>query len=215
MPAHLTILAPQDYRLQELSAPAQEPVSVAEVKSHLRISDSAQDDEIVALAQTARNVCEQYTGKFFIARSAAVFLDRWPSAQTKAWWDGVREGAITQELQAIRLPVSPVQDIEAIYLHDAQGGARTIASENYQFDALGGRLSLSDVALDDLRAMNAIEIRVNVGYGTTSDVPMVYKQAIRQLTAYLFTHRGDAGEVALVRSGAAALLAPFREVSLR
>lgn len=48
----------------------------------------------------------------FIARSAAVFLTDGQVRRPKAWWDGVREGAITQELQAIRHRYHTIQDIE-------------------------------------------------------------------------------------------------------
>ncbi len=215
MPPHLKILAPHEYRVQELTAPGQEPVELAAIKTHLRISDTVQDDELATLLQTARVLCESYAGKVLVTRTLALFLDRWPLDTNVVWWDGVREGAALQDNLAVRLPVAPVQAIEAIYLHDVAGGARTIAPTDYAFDALGARLSLADTGFADLRTMNAIEIRIVAGYGDASAVPLVYKQAIRQLTAYLYANRGDGGDSALARCGAAALLAPFREVSLR
>ena len=215
MPAHLKILAPHEYRVQELASPAQEPLALEALKTHLRISDSAQDDELAALMTTARVFCEAYAGKVLISRTLALFLDRWPQQDNTAWWDGVKEGAGAVDVTALRLPLSPVQSIDAVYLHDVSGGARTVSNDSYQFDALGARLSFSDVPTGDLRSMNAIEIRLTAGYGDAAAVPMVYKQAIRQLTAHLYANRGDGGDIALARCGAAALLAPFREVSLR
>lgn len=215
MAAHLKILAPHEYSVQELTPPPQEPLALGDIKTHLRISDSAQDDELLVFATTARSLCETYAGKVLVARTFALFLDRWPHAEQQAWWDGVREGAMASGVQTIRLPLAPVQSIETIYLHDMSGGARTLTAGQYTFDPLGARLSLAEVEFGDLRPMNAIEIRLTAGYGTASDVPLVYKQAIRQLTAHLYANRGDGGDVALARCGAAALLAPFREVSLR
>lgn len=215
MPAHLKILAPHEYRVQEITQPAQEPVGLDAIKTHLRISDDVQDADLAALALTARVLCENYTGRILVSRGVAVFLDAWPRQGGQVWWDGVREGAITDPALAIRLPLSPVQSIEAVYLHDSAGGVRIMPETSYEFDPLGARLSVKDAPDGDLRSMNAIEIRMTAGYGTATDVPMVYKQAIRQLTAHLYAHRGDAGDAALSRCGAAALLAPFREVSLR
>lgn len=215
MPAQLKILAPHEYRVQELTSPAQEPVALDAIKTHLRISDTVQDDELMSLMTTARVLCEAYAGKILIIRTLALFLDNWPQQQALAWWDGVREGANTTNAAALRLPLSPVQSIDAIYLHDAAGGARIVTEEGYQFDPLGARLSFLDAPTGDLRSMNAIEIRVTAGYGDATAVPLVYKQAIRQLTAHLYANRGDGGDVALAKCGAAALLAPFREVSLR
>lgn len=215
MPSHLKILAPHEYRVQELAAPAEEPVGLTTMKTHLRVSDDAQDEDLAALAQTARILCETYAGKVLVTRTIALFLDQWPRQDNTAWWDGVREGAVADQLLAIRLPLSPVQEIEAIYLHDTDGGARTLAQHEYSFDPLGGRLSMADSHLGSLRSMNGIEIRLVAGYGGAEAVPLVYKQAIRQLTAHLYANRGDTGDIALARCGAAALLAPFREVSLR
>lgn len=215
MSAPLMILAPHEYRVQELTTPAQEPVTLGDIKTHLRISDSMQDAELSALAATARVLCENYAGKILVERSLALFLDRWPQDRRLGWWDGVREGASVMDGGALRLPLSPVKSIDTIYIHDNAGGARTLSAEHYMFDPLGGRLSLSGSELGEMRSMNAIEIRITAGYGAATDVPLVYKQAIRQLTAHLYTNRGDAGDVALSRCGAAALLATFREVSLR
>ncbi len=215
MSAHLTILAPHEYRMQELSAPVQEPVDLDTLKAHLRLSGNAQDSDLATLVMTARQLCEAFTGKALVARTVAVFLDRWPCARSSAWWDGVREGAVAPALQVVRMPVSPVQSVDAIYLHDGQGGARLVPEEKYQFDALGARLSLQDIDFDAVRAMNGIEIRLTAGYGLAAAVPSVYKQAVRLLAAHLYAHRGDEAESALSRCGVAALLAPFREVSLR
>lgn len=215
MPSYLKILAPHEYRVQELAAPVAEPVDLATIKTHLRISDDAQDDDLAVLAQTARILCEGYTGKVLVARTLALFMDQWPRHPNSAWWDGVREGSVADQSDTLRLPLSPVQQIEAIYLHDAGGGARIVAQNEYSFDPLGARLSIADGHVTGLRHMNGIEIRLVAGYGDAAAVPLVYKQAIRQLTAYLYANRGDGGDVALARCGAAALLAPFREVSLR
>lgn len=215
MSAHLKILAPHEYRVQELTVPAQEPVELAALKTHLRISDSAQDDELATLSMTARILCESYAGKVLVERNLALFLDRWPQQDNMPWWDGVKEGAGACGASALRLPLSPVQSVDAIYLHDTNGGARIVPVDEYQFDALGARLSFAQPPAGDLRNMNAIEIRLTAGYGDGGAVPLVYKQAIRQLAAHLYANRGDGGDSALARCGAAALLAPFREVSLR
>lgn len=215
MPAHLTILSPRDYRLQELTAPAGEPVDLEDMKAHLRLTGSEGDAEVVTLTAAARALCEVYTGKVLLTRSIAIFLDSWPHTRNTAWWDGVREGAVGGEGHAVRLPVSPVQSVDMIYVHSQDGGAWTLTADHYTYETIGGRLSLSGVDMGNLRMMNAIEIRVTAGYGDAAAVPSVYKQAIRQLTAHLYTHRGDSGDLALSRCGAAALLAPFREVSLR
>ena len=79
----------------------------------------------------------------------------------------------------------------------------------------GGRIAFRDTPPAPDRPLNGIEIRVRAGFGNAAAVPPVFKQAIKQVAAHLYTYRGDVPEQAITRSGAAALLAPYREVTLQ
>lgn len=208
------ILHPGDYRLQETAAPADEPVSVDEIKAHLRISGSSEDGALAALIAAARLVCETHAGKCFVTREISLFLDRWPVASRAAWWDGVQQGVAVEVMPPLKLPLAPVAAVEGLYLHPAVGAAVEIATDTYHVDVLGGRIAFRDTPPAPLRPLNGIEIRFSAGYGNAAAVPPVFKQAIKQVVAHLYTYRGDVSEQAVTRSGAAALLAPYREVTL-
>ena len=150
MPAHLTILSPRDYRLQELTAPVAEPVDVEDMKVHLRLTGSEYDADVATLTATARALCEAYTGKVLMTRSIAIFMDAWPQPRVTSWWDGVREGAMGDEGHAVRLPVSPVQSVDVIYVHSQNGAAWTLAPDHYTYETIGGRLSLSGVDMSKI-----------------------------------------------------------------
>lgn len=207
-------LKPGEYRLQETESPATEPVSVDELKAHVRVSGTAEDTVLASLITAARQACETQVGKCFISRDISVFLDRWPSVSRQPWWDGTREGADVGTLPPIKLPVTPVSAVSGIYLYAANGTATALPAEGYQVDLLGGRVAFDVAPAAPGRILNGIEMRVTAGYGAAGDVPAVFKQAIKQVAAHLYTYRGDVPEQAITRSGAAALLAPYREVAL-
>jgi uncharacterized phiE125 gp8 family phage protein len=80
----------------------------------------------------------------------------------------------------------------------------------YQVDAASApaRLLRKSEPLVNLRAVDAVEIAFTAGYGAASVVPGPVKQAILQIVAGLYSHRGD--EADIVSSAAQALLAPYR-----
>ena len=58
--------------------PAAEPVTVAEVKSHLRLQHASEDDLIAGLIRAAREEVERATGMALIDQTWRLVLDRWP-----------------------------------------------------------------------------------------------------------------------------------------
>ena len=184
--------------LRLITPPASEPVSVAELRDHLRLPASGEDDFLIATIATARLLCEENIGRSFITRSYGLFLDRWP---VKA--------------DSVDLPCGPVQAVTGVYLYDATGAASTLDASYYAADMQGGRLSLHLAPPAPAQVLSGIEIRYDAGFGVASDVPVIFKQAIRQVAAYLYVNRGDAavGD-ALGKSGALALLATQRVRSL-
>jgi uncharacterized phiE125 gp8 family phage protein len=64
-----------------------------------------------------------------------------------------------------------------------------------------------------LRANNAIEIVYTAGYGAdASSVPAPLRRAVKQLAAYLYTHRGDMCDMgdAMHDSGAGSIMGQYK-----
>lgn len=203
-----------DYRMTQ-AEPAEEPVTLEMLKAHLRLSGDAENAELAVQLAAARQHCEAYVGQCFVNRNVSLFLDAWPSArQGDDWWDGVREAPVTHDCATIALPLRPVQAIAGIYVYPAEGAGVALAGNAYECDLAGGRIRLAGAAPQVGRGMNGIEIRLTAGHGAASAVPAVFKQAVRQMAAHLYSHRGDSAEQALRRCGAAELLAPYRAVGL-
>lgn len=184
-----------------ITGPATEPVSLADVKAHLRVDGTAEDDLLAAAIVAARTHVEAETRRQLIAQSWRVYLDEWPAGRT------------------IELPLAPLISVESVTLYDIVGAAQVLDPEAYRVDA--ARLPPRIVAgLRPQAALydNGIEIDVTAGYGVTSlAVPAPLRQAILMLVAHWFEHRGavgfdQAGDVAPL--GVEALIAPYRVRSL-
>lgn len=202
------------FRLKETSAPAVEPLSLAEAKAHLRVTHADDDTLISALVKTAREMAEAFTGRAFITRNISLFLDGWPARHGAQWWDGVREGAGTEPADmALSLPRAPLFSVTDIRVYSAADEASTYAASGYFVDTTGprGRIVLKDSAVPPTPGRNAsgIEVRYTAGYGATSTaVPAPIIEALRQTVAHLYANRGDTNTS--LPAAARGLLQPYR-----
>ena len=101
------------------TAPAFEPVSLAEARLWLRIDsdDTAQDSVITMLIAAMRRYAENYTGRAFVSRALRLTLGDWPY---HAKW-GV----------LIELPSPPLISVDAFKYTDTDGVLQTLASTQY------------------------------------------------------------------------------------
>ncbi len=196
-------------------APSVEPVTAAELRSFLKeTSDGLPDADANGFIREARQLIEQMTGLALLQQDWRLALDHWPSGRG-AWWDGVKEGAISElhgqpaELDLPRYPLISVQSV-TVYGTDGTPAVVNVAAtfdvDTYQYP---GRLALKfgqtwPVAL---RPTNAIEIVYRAGFGAlATDVPAVLARAVKQVAAYLYSHRGDECDMGDAMAAAGGLL---------
>jgi len=207
-------------RLTLTAAPAAEPVTVLEMRDHLRIDGSQDDTVLTTIIAAARELCENFTGRALITQSWSLFLDHWPGRDVLPWWDGVQEGAdILSPVHELNLPKAPLQSVTAVNIFDAEDNATIWGSENYFVDtnSTPGRIVLRSGGNLPFpaRTTNGIEIQFIAGYGdAASDVPQAIKDGIKLLAAHLYSNRGDVPTRAISASGAAALWQSARIVGL-
>jgi len=176
------------------SPPAIEPVTLEEAKAHLKV-DTADDDALIAaLIAAARARAELIISRAFITQQWMLSLDCWPQ-------DGV-----------IAIPFPPLQSVASVTAYARDDGATVLDPETYQVDTASApaRLALKPGASPpvNLRRINAIEVAFTAGYGDAADdVPALIREAILEIVADLYVHRGDSDETPLA---AMALLAPCR-----
>ena len=66
-----------------ITAPAIEPVTVAEVKEHLRIDEDDEDALLTTFIEVAREYCEGYQNKAYITQTWDLWLDDFPDSPFK------------------------------------------------------------------------------------------------------------------------------------
>jgi uncharacterized phiE125 gp8 family phage protein len=188
-----------------ITPPAATPVTLAEVKAHLRVETADEDDYLSDLMATAIAHVEQATGRALITQTWRLYFDAWPPE--------------TGNDLLVELSVSPVRAIDEIRVYDSEGTPETLTSDNWTLDAVSepARLLLSD-AVSPEQELNGIEIDVEAGFGDTgADVPDTLRRAILVLCAHWHELRGSASDASIEASeppGFARLIAPFSRVRL-
>jgi hypothetical protein len=209
-----------------VTAPALEPVTLHDVKLQARISDDAEDSLAVDAITEAREMVEDYLGCSLINTTWKVTFDNWPGGDRDQWWSGTRDGHI-RELHApgsrsVVIPRWPLSSITSVTTYDEGSNSTAVTVANV-FDtdtaSTPGRLALQSGSTWPvaLRPTNAIEIVYVAGYGASAaDVPAPLRRAIRNIAAYLITHRGDCEgpEDIFTGSGARHILQQYRVVRL-
>ena len=197
--------------------PASEPVTAGALRSYLvETETSLPDADANALIAEARNLIEEKTGLAFISQTWRMVLDAWPS-QREPWWDGVRQGAISDLTGApasVYLPRYPLAAVESVTVYDDAGSA-TVVDVAAVFDVdtyqKPGRLSLRSGETWPIALLNtnAIEIVYEAGYANAAAVPPTMARAVKQVAAYLYTHKGDDCQIDDAMAGVKSLLSAY------
>ncbi|MEM9732597.1 MAG: head-tail connector protein [Pseudomonadota bacterium] len=181
--------------------PATEPLSLDEVKAHIRVTHDHEDALIADLIRAARQHTEFASGQKLI---------------TQAWRQYESQVDVTR---TIPLRLRPVQRIEAVTAFDGEGNPSVIAQTNYDLIQTrdGPCLTLAQ-SFELSRAANGLEVDLIVGMGNFGiDVPPVLKRAILLLCAHWYEFRGavsPSDQPVSMPSGFDALIAPYRAVRL-
>ena len=188
-----------------LTAPALEPLSLAEAKAFLRVETSDDDDVISALISGSRIHIEAQTRRALITQSWRIAIDAWPD-------DG----------RLIVVP-APLQALGAVRVYDFDNNAQALDTAAFALDKGASELIFAPgLAAPPLpapgRAAAGIELDVTVGYGDAAvDVPEPLRQAIRLLAAHWYENRGlvtTGANYSVLPATVAALIAPYRMLSL-
>ena len=157
--------------------PTAEPVTLAEVKAHLRLSHASEDGLLNGLIRAVRDDVERATGLALMDQSWRLALDRWP-----------RGGCVL-------LMRHPVREILSVTAYGAEGEASLIDPADYEFDLVSrpARLHFGNPPAA-FRAMNGVEIDFSAGFGEAgTDVPDLLKRAMLVLVAHWYEFRATYG----------------------
>ena len=155
------------------TAPATLPVSLAKMKTHLRVDGTDDNAAITLMVKAATQRLEKETGRKFVTQKWDIYFDHFAYEYQDEWWDGVREGSMSQLLNycdSLILPFGPLQTVESFKTIDNSDTESTFSSSSYLVDTVSplARISLrlgevwpSTV----LRPRNGIKIAATFGYG--------------------------------------------------
>ena len=179
-----------------ITPPSAEPLTLAEVKAHLRLDYGDEDGLLGGLITTAREHLERVTALCVMTQTLRAYRDDWPAS-------GV-----------IHLDRGPVQAIQSVTVFDADGTPSEVSLEDHLLDGISrpARLWLRDPAAPG-RPVNGIEIDFSAGFGDSgADVPDTLKRAMLMHVALMFSYRGAVAgndQPAAIPSGYDRLVAPF------
>lgn len=150
--------------LKRLEGPQLEPLSLAEVKQHLRISHDADDASLRASLSASRQAIENFL-------EISVLSQKWEFRET------------IYGLSRVELPHGPV-----ISVTDMKLNKKPLALDKYSLIQEGTRSYVHD--LDYL--FGDLCIRYDAGFGRQADsVPSDIKQAMLILVTYFYENRGE------------------------
>lgn len=191
-----------------ISAPASEPVALADARLHLRVTATGTpaahpDDSLIsALIVAARQHVEAVTGRALVTQTWEWRAPDFPASGR------------------IELPHAPLASVAHVKYYDAADALQTFASTNYRVHAPAGDTALPGcVELVDGAAWpgtayrsDAVVVRYVAGYGNAAAVPAALRAAMLLIVGHLYEHRENVvvGETATeLPMAASALLAPF------
>jgi uncharacterized phiE125 gp8 family phage protein len=164
--------------LIRLTAPASEPVTVAEAKDHLELlpSDNHHDAKLARTIQLGRERVENDTSCVLITQTYKLRLRDFP-----------------EESKPIQIGIRPVSSISSITYYDDSNVQQTLATSVYGLDAREQLIYLKyDQEWPSYASQhNGIEVSMTVGYGTAANVPAIFKQLILLQVGMYFEDRGD------------------------
>ncbi len=173
--------------LARVAPPEDEPLSLAEAKSYLRVDSSADDAVITAMLSAVREHAEQYLRRSLMPQS----------------WKLVYDDYLPQE---VLLPMGPVITVTHVKLIALDGSPTLVSDAVYRLNA--ARTSL---LIDEVLFASQVEIAYEAGYEDAGTIPAPLKQGMLAHLAELYDGK-NLGTV--LPDAARALYAPYRELRL-
>lgn len=170
------------WSLVVVTPPAEEPITLAEAKAHLRVDGTDEDTLIGSYITAARLKCEEISRRAFVTQTLAMVMDCWP------------------ETNIIELVRPPLISLTSVIYKDSAGAPTTWPSSNYVIDTVSipGRLALASNAMwpgVTLYPIGGLKVTYQAGYGLSAAVPELYKQAVKLLTAYYYENREQLDDI--------------------
>ena len=183
----MTLQSELDIAFQLDTAATSLPVTVDEVKDHLRIDDSSENNWLRGQIEAATSDIEFYLKRQLISATWKLHLEDFPAQ--------------------IEIRKCPVSSISSVQYYDSDNAQQTLATSNYDVDlnAQPARIlaSYGNSWPTSYQRPDAVTVTFVAGYGARSAVPDPIKNAIKHLVGYRYWNRegGDPEVVEGIKEG--------------
>ncbi len=191
-----------------VTAPIEEPVSLAEAKLHLRVDYSNDDLLIAALITAARQHAENDTRRALVTQTWRQVLDQFPAPGVNigsANWYGPQWGNSPGPLTTLRadgrtgfeiyLDHSPVVSVDSLQYIDQDGVTQTLASSAYKLDSVTAPARLvpayGTTWPSTRNEINAVSVTYTCGFGAAAAVPETIKRWMLLRIGALYENREE------------------------
>lgn len=176
--------------LEVVTPPSLEPLTVEELRDHLRIETADEDVRLAAIIQAARQWVESHTGRQLMPATWRLYLD--------------------VLCAPIVLPKPPLRSVSSITYVDLDGATQTLAASEYQVIQPTGPWAGPATIVPAYQVTwpiprdqrRAVSVTFSAGYDVGS-CPLV--EAVRWYAEYLYEPVSD-----VLRQAAIAALQPYR-----
>ena len=164
--------------VEVLTPPAEEPVTLAEVKSYIKVDFNDDDDLINLMIKASRQQIEEYCKRSFVTQTLRYNLDlpyeNWIYRDYNRYWQWFFEKNV------IYLSKPEIQSVSSIVFYGSDDQPETVDPSAYELDIPGYRVFLKDNQLwpYDVRQIKSMSVEYVAGYGDASAVPAPIKMAI-------------------------------------
>ena len=165
--------------------PATDPVTLAEVKAHLNITHTDDDDLLGEYLETAIAALDGRDG----------MLGRGLVNQV---WTLALPGFASE----IRLPLPPTQSVGAITYIDLDGQTQSLPENAYAVSGIGGlnwaviRPATGQAWPTTAEGEEVVTVEFTAGFGTAADVPAPIRHAIKEHVSRLYEDRESGSRMA-------------------
>jgi uncharacterized phiE125 gp8 family phage protein len=158
-----------------ITAPAQDPVTVAEIKEYYRgIDGNEMDATIGNLIKAARDAAQNYQNRAFFTQTWEFSFDRFPT-------------------MPIEIPLPPLQNLVSVKYIDSDGAEHTMDLNDFIVDKRSepGRVAFKSGKswpYVQLQSIDSVIFQFTAGHNDINKVPQLVKHAYLLYVTYFLDH---------------------------
>jgi uncharacterized phiE125 gp8 family phage protein len=179
------------YKVASGGSPAEEPLTVGEVQTHLRVD--GEDTYLAMLIKAARSQCEAFTCRAMVESTFEQFFDDFGPEEFALYW-------------------GPGVEVESIEYYDDLNVYQTLPTTFYEWntttDRIRVKLTKDESWPDVYDKMNAVKVTYKAGYADADAVPSDLKYAMLLIIGEMYERRENF--VKQLPSAAEYLMQPYR-----